>query len=94
MSNKEDILRECIKKCKSCILHCNKMKGMKDCINTCFDCIICCELCLKYDFTKLAIEYCLGLIIINEIIYLTVSINDSNPIIVKIKLKNLQKYFI
>ena len=52
MSKKEDILRECIKKCKACILHCTKMKGMNECINTCSDCIICCDLCLKYNFTN------------------------------------------
>jgi len=44
-------------------------------------------------FNTFAIEYCLGLIIINETLCFTVSRNDSNPIIVRIKLKNIQKYF-
>ena len=42
---------------------------------------------------KLAIEYCLGLLIINETVYMTASRNDSKPIICKIKIDNLEKYF-
>lgn len=49
---------------------------------------------VPFYFDKLAIEYCLGFIIINETICMTASRNDSNPIIVKIKLMNLQKYFL
>ena len=48
---------------------------------------------VPFYFDKLEIEYCLGLLIINEVVYMTVSRNDSNPIICKIKLKNLEKYF-
>jgi len=49
---------------------------------------------VPFYFDKFAIEYCLGFIIIKEIVYMTASRNDSEPIIVKIKLKNLHKYFI
>jgi len=49
---------------------------------------------VPFYFDKLQIEYCIGLMIINESIYSTVSRNDSNPIIVKTKLKNFDKYFI
>lgn len=48
---------------------------------------------LPFYFDKLAIEYCLGLLILDDIIHMTVSRNDSNPILVKIPIKNLQKYF-
>jgi hypothetical protein len=49
---------------------------------------------VPFYFNKLAIEYCLGLIIINETIYLSASRNDADPIIVKIKLTNFQRYFL
>ena len=49
---------------------------------------------IPFYFQKLAIEYCLGFIIINEILYFIVSRNDSNPIIVEIKFNNFNKYFI
>ena len=48
---------------------------------------------VPFYFDKLAIEYCLGFIIINETIYMTSSRNDCNPIIVKLNLKDLDKYF-
>lgn len=49
---------------------------------------------VPFYFDKFAIEYCIGFIIINDMIYMTSSRNDSKPIIVKIKIKNLEKYFI
>jgi hypothetical protein len=49
---------------------------------------------VPFYFDKFAIEYCIGFIIINDEVIMTASRNDSNPIIVKIKLNNLQKYFI
>lgn len=49
---------------------------------------------IPFYFTKLAIEYCLGFIIINDIVYFTVSRNDANPIIVKIALTDIESYFI
>ena len=49
---------------------------------------------IPFYFEKLAIEYCLGFIIIDDIMYFSVSRNDSNPIIVKIKSKNFQEYFV
>jgi len=48
---------------------------------------------LPFYFDKLAIEYCLGLVILNDIAYMTVSRNDSNPIIVKIAIDKLNQYF-
>ncbi len=38
-----------------------------------------------------SIEYCLGLLIDEEYIYMTASRNDSNPIIVKIKIQDINK---
>lgn len=49
---------------------------------------------IPFYFDTLAIEYCLGLQIIDDIIYMTVSRNDSNPIICKIRIKKLEKYFV
>ena len=43
---------------------------------------------VPFYFDKLSIEYCLGFIIINEIIYM------SSSSIITIKLKNIQKYFL
>jgi hypothetical protein len=48
---------------------------------------------IPFYFDKLAIEYCLGLVILNDIAYMTVSQNDSNPIIVKIAIDKLNQYF-
>ena len=48
---------------------------------------------IPFYFDKLAIEYCLGLVILNDIAYMTVSQNDSNPIIVKIAIEKLNQYF-
>lgn len=48
---------------------------------------------LPFYFDKLAIEYCLGLVILDDIAYMTVSRNDSNPIIVKIAIDKLNKLF-
>jgi hypothetical protein len=39
------------------------------------------------------IEYTLGLAIINETLFITSSRNDSKPVIVELKIKDLQKYF-
>jgi len=49
---------------------------------------------VPFYFDKLAIEYCLGLLIMKDIVYMTASRNDSNPIICKIKMENLHKYFL
>ena len=49
---------------------------------------------VPFYFDKFMIEYCLGFIIINETIYMTCSRNDSNPIIIKIKLEKLKNYFL
>lgn len=49
---------------------------------------------LPFYFDKYAIEYCLGLIIRNECMYTTVSSNDRNPIVCKIKLKDLENLFV
>jgi hypothetical protein len=48
---------------------------------------------IPFYFDKLAIEYCLGLVILNDIAYMTVSRNDSNPIIIKIAIDKLNQYF-
>jgi len=40
------------------------------------------------------IEYCLGLAIENNNLYMSVSQNDSNPIIVKVYIKNMKRIFI
>lgn len=49
---------------------------------------------IPFYFNKFAIEYCLGFIIINDQVYFTVSRNDADPIIIKITLDNLNKYFL
>ena len=49
---------------------------------------------IPFYFSKFAIEYCLGFIIIDDIIYFTVSRNDANPMIVKINLYDFEKYFV
>jgi hypothetical protein len=48
---------------------------------------------VPFYFDKYAIEYCLGLVIINETVCMTASRNDKDPIICKITLENLEKYF-
>ena len=40
------------------------------------------------------IEYCLGLLIENNYVYMTASRNDSNPIIVKVNMRDLNKLFL
>ena len=49
---------------------------------------------IPFYFNKLAIEYCLGFIIIENVANFTISRNDANPIVVKITLDDLEKYFI
>jgi hypothetical protein len=48
---------------------------------------------VPFYFDKLAIEYCLGLLILKDTLYMTVSRNDSNPIIVKTSVDSMDKYF-
>jgi hypothetical protein len=48
---------------------------------------------LPFYFDKLAVEYCLGFVILDDIAYMTVSRNDSNPIIIKIAIDKLNKLF-
>lgn len=45
-------------------------------------------------FNNYCIEYCLGLMIRNDTLYATVSSNDRNPVVCKIKLRYLQKIFL
>lgn len=45
-------------------------------------------------FDKYAIEYCLGLVIRNGYLYSTVSSNDRDPVVCKIKLRYLEKIFL
>lgn len=49
---------------------------------------------IPFYFETYMIEYCLGIIIENDYIYMTVSRNDNNPIIVKVYIKNMKKIFI
>ena len=49
---------------------------------------------VPFYFDTYKIEYCLGLLIENNIIYMTASRNDSNPIIVKTRIKDLNKLFL
>lgn len=49
---------------------------------------------VPFYFDKYGIEYCLGLLIENNIIYMTASRNDSNPIIVRTNTKDIKKLFI
>ena len=44
---------------------------------------------VPFYFDKYKIEYCLGLLIDEEYIYMTASRNDSNPIIVKIRVQDI-----
>jgi len=48
---------------------------------------------VPFYFDTYAIEYCLGLLIEGNYIYMTASRNDSNPIIVKVNIKQLDKLF-
>lgn len=48
---------------------------------------------VPFYYDKLMIEYTLGLAIINETVFITASRNDSKPVIVELKIKDLQKYF-
>jgi hypothetical protein len=48
---------------------------------------------VPFYFDTYAIEYCLGLLIEDNIIYMTASRNDSNPILVKVYVKNINKLF-
>lgn len=45
-------------------------------------------------FDKYGIEYCSGLIIRNDCMYATVSSNDRSPFVYKIKLQDLEKFFV
>jgi hypothetical protein len=49
---------------------------------------------VPFYFDTYSIEYCLGLLIENNYMYMTASRNDSNPIIVKTYIKNIKKLFI
>jgi hypothetical protein len=48
---------------------------------------------VPFYYDRLMIEYTLGLAIINETLFITSSRNDSKPVIVELKIKDLQKYF-
>lgn len=48
---------------------------------------------VPFYFDTYTIEYSLGLLIENNILYITASRNDSKPIIVKINMKNINKLF-
>ena len=49
---------------------------------------------VPFYFDKYKIEYCLGLLIDEEYIYMTASRNDSNPIIVKIRVHDINNLII
>lgn len=49
---------------------------------------------VPFYFETYMIEYCLGLVIENDCLYMTASRNDSNPIIVKVLIKDIIKLFI
>jgi len=49
---------------------------------------------IPFYFDTYNIEYCLGLLIENNYIYMTASRNDSNPIIIKIYINNMKKLWI
>jgi hypothetical protein len=46
---------------------------------------------IPFYFDKFMIEYCLGMLIHNNHIYMTASRNDKDPILVKVNLRNLNK---
>ncbi len=48
---------------------------------------------VPFYYDTYSIEYCLGLLIDNNIIYMSASRNDSNPIIVKTNIKDVNKLF-
>jgi predicted GH43/DUF377 family glycosyl hydrolase len=48
---------------------------------------------VPFYFDIYGIEYCLGLLIENNIVYMTSSRNDSNPIIIKTNVKDINKLF-
>jgi hypothetical protein len=48
---------------------------------------------VPFYFETYSIEYCLGLLIDNDIIYMSASRNDSNPMIVKVHIKDLNKLY-
>jgi hypothetical protein len=49
---------------------------------------------VPFYFDTYAIEYCLGLLIEDNTMYISVSRNDSNPIICKIDIKQITKLFL
>jgi hypothetical protein len=49
---------------------------------------------VPFYFDTYMIEYCLGLLIEDNTIYMTASRNDSNPIIVKVKVNDINNLFI
>jgi hypothetical protein len=49
---------------------------------------------VPFYFDTYNIEYCLGLLIENNNIYISASRNDSNPIIININIKEINKLFI
>ena len=48
---------------------------------------------IPFYFDIYGIEYCLGMLIENNIVYMTSSRNDSNPIIIKTNVKDINKLF-
>jgi len=49
---------------------------------------------IPFYFKLLGVEYCIGFMIIGDYAYFTPSVNDSNPILVKIAMNKLEPYFI
>jgi hypothetical protein len=48
---------------------------------------------VPFYYETYAIEYCLGLLIENNIMYMSASRNDNNPMIIKTNIKNINKLF-
>ena len=48
---------------------------------------------IPFYFNKFAIEYCLGLIIEDDFMYITASQNDKDPIITKVHVKEMDKFY-
>ena len=48
---------------------------------------------IPFYYDRYAIEYCLGLLIEDNYIYMSASRNDSNPIIIKVNVKDINKLF-
>lgn len=49
---------------------------------------------VPFYFDTFAVEYCIGFLIVNDVLTFTASRNDSNPIFIQVPMKSMDSYFI